>query len=855
MAVDPDKIVEIAQATVSLYRAAEHALLQLITRQLAQGIDAPGRAVERMTKVGQLRTAAEDVLGQLGDAAPDYVREALAEAYRQGNASVLTDLPAAEAAKLGAADALDTITRTSTVESLAAALVQDVGAKHSNILRNVLDAYRTVIAQATAASTVGGLSRRDAAQLAYARLVDRGLTSFTDRGGRTWRLSSYVEMAVRTVTQRAAVQGQTDRQQRLGLPYVMVSDEAQECELCRPYEGKVLRISAGPTGKVLSYSGPNSAPVTVTVTATLDEARAAGLQHPGCRHSIRTYLPGVTRLPEQPTADPEGDVARQRQRAIERQIRRWKEREEAALSPASRAAARAKVRAWQRAMREHLQANPKLKRQPHREQIGAGNIPPAPPAGATRPNPKPTPPPAPPPPTPAELIEAGDFSGLKRVGPQAGSNPGGLFEADDGTRWYVKAQKSEDHAKNEALASALYREAGIDTPRVIRGRGTPGLDGEHHTASRIVDDAKADLTSRLTDEKYRDQIREGFAVDTWLANWDAVGMTFDNIVTGGDGKPWRIDLGGSLLFRARGTPKGDRFGDEVTEWYSLRHRMTAPQSVQVFGAIRRRILVRSVERVKKITPERIREITAEHGLPDLGDRLIARRDQLVKGLPKLRKEAVRQETFDKGVRKAKKGQDALDAAARRLTDSSKLEPRPDGWTLDKTSQSQVALGRYRGSSYREINEYLRKDGKFNTSMQARIDRISEAIDASPLRDDVLVFRGISGFDTILGTDWNDVDLVGVEWDDKAFASTTADRRVAENSFSVGGNGSVVLRIIMRKGSGAVRLSDLAPPDRRPAGIKEEAELLAGKRQRRRIVADHGIDDRGRRILDVEVIES
>src|SRR5690606_27572451 len=136
-----------------------------------------------------------------------------------------------------------TVTRTAAMESLAAALMSDVGERHANVLRHVIDVYRATIAQASALSIAGGVTRRQASQDAYQRFVDQGVASFTDSRGRTWRLSSYVEMAVRTVTQRAAVQGQTDRLQSLGLDLVIVSNSPRECPRCRPWEGKVLSIS------------------------------------------------------------------------------------------------------------------------------------------------------------------------------------------------------------------------------------------------------------------------------------------------------------------------------------------------------------------------------------------------------------------------------------------------------------------------------------------------------------------------------------------------------------------------------------------------------------------------------------
>jgi len=379
MAVDPEQIEEIVRETVDLYRVAESAVLEQVTRRLAEGLDAPDWAVRRLGALSTLRTSVERILAVALRAGAAAIRTALAAAYRAGSASALFGIPARllprdpDAARAPAV--LGEVPRAAVIQNLAAALVKEIGERSQNVLRDVLDAYRRVIAQATAASVAGGITRREASQMAWARFVDRGLTSFRDVSGRRWRLTSYVEMALRTVTARAAVQGQTDRQQRLGLDLVVISNAAQECERCRPYEGQILRIGAGPTGWIKVPHQITGEPIEIYVKATLEAARAAGLFHPNCRHSARAYLPGVTKLPPQPTADPEGDLARQRQRAIERNIRRWKEREAAALTPEARAGAKARVRKWQNAMRQHLANNPALKRLSYREQIGAGNLP------------------------------------------------------------------------------------------------------------------------------------------------------------------------------------------------------------------------------------------------------------------------------------------------------------------------------------------------------------------------------------------------------------------------------------------------------------------------------------------------
>ncbi|MDP9799354.1 hypothetical protein J2S43_007866 [Catenuloplanes nepalensis] len=866
MAVAPEDIDAIAQATAAVYAEAEQQILATVAQWLARGIDAPTWAEERLAAVSGLRRAAEAIVVRLQADQGDAVRRAIAAGYRTGRAGALLDLPDDLVPPAVRADARTRALRTDAMESLAAALVTDLGERCRNVLRHVEDVYRRTVTGAVARSITGNLTRRQASQAAFQGFIDQGVASFVDARGRTWRLSSYVEMAVRTVTQRAAVQGQTDRLDDLGIRLVYVSDVTQECERCRPFEGKVLRTDDGPTGRIDVPSAVSAKQVTVTVAASLDDARRRGFQHPNCRHSVRAYLPGATRLPTGPTGDPDGDVARQRQRAIERQIRKWKERQQGALDPAAVKASGAKVGAWQQAMREHLAANPTLKRLPYREQLGAGSTPPpgtrVDPArplaggGGGRPlQPEDldlTPPePAAPEPTPTEQVESGDFSALTRVGPQAGSNEGGLFEAADGSRWYVKSQRSEAHANNEALASALYREAGIDTPQVVRGRGTPGLSGEHHTASRLVADAVSDLDSRLLDGAYRSKVRDGFGVDAWLANWDTVGLNFDNVVTGGDGKPWRIDLGGSLLFRARGDAKGAAFGDQVTEWTSLRDTASAPQAALLFGQITRAEMVRAVRAVQKVTIARIRELAEEHGLSDLAKQLIARRKDLVDRLPELREEAKRHAAFDKRHKAALALQDALDAVQHQLTDDSYLRPAPAGWDSARVRQAESALQSYRGFGFEDMNDLLRS-GERNARIERQIAMIDAVHAESTLPRDVVVYRGFRSPAKIFGSAWNDIDLVGLTWDDAGFASTSVDQRVAENFANM--SGSVVMRIVQPKGTSAIRLSSLAPPDRHPSGIDEEAELLVPRGQRRRVVADHGVDAAGRRILDVEVID-
>lgn len=234
-------------------------------------------------------------------------------------------------------------------------------------------------------------------------------------------------------------------------------------------------------------------------------------------------------------------------------------------------------------------------------------------------------------PSAADAIATGDFSGLKKISGPKGSNEGGIFEAPDGSRWYVKKQKSVAHAQNEHDAAALYRAAGIDVPEVIIGGGTPGLGAGVHTATRIVPEGDAKLGNVVAfPGKNPGKLlaaREGFAVDALLANWDVAGLTYDNIIFDQDGKPHRIDVGGALEYRAQGGKKGSAFGTEVTEWDTLRDPKKNPQSAKLFAGLSDSELAKAVEHVERLTPEKIREVVEDK---ELAEKIIARRENLLK---------------------------------------------------------------------------------------------------------------------------------------------------------------------------------------------------------------------------------
>ncbi len=336
-----DQLDRLVARTVAVYDDLQLELFNTVARNA----DIDRDEWQMLLDIGALRNRLNRNLSRLERAVALFVQESTTEAYLAGIANALNELQALDKT----VEPRDAIRRYAVADRLAPLIAETAGAitaTHPQILREVEDEYRRVVARVSAFQTAGAKTRRQAAQMALNEWADKGITAFIDRRGRRWDIRSYAEMALRSSSHRTAQAGYADQLTRLGYDEIVISDHSQECKLCRPWEGKVL-----------SLNGLSQHP-------TLSQARSAGLMHPGCRHRFTVYFPGFTEVPKK-TADPEGDQARQRQRYCERQVRRWKRREAAAFEPAAKAKARAKSHEWKRALRQHELENV-LKRQPYR---------------------------------------------------------------------------------------------------------------------------------------------------------------------------------------------------------------------------------------------------------------------------------------------------------------------------------------------------------------------------------------------------------------------------------------------------------------------------------------------------------
>lgn len=361
-----------AQRVANAYLKAETRMLERITAALAKGIDASDWDRQALGRLQRLRAESFDDLDRTGNIMAKYMRQHVADAYAAGYATQLRDV-GADVDPLRVA----TLQRKQMVKQLGHEIVEGVTDATNAVLRQHDDAFRWIVADVVERTAVQDITRREAVQIALRDMFKKGMT-FKDKAGKQWQLADYANMAVRTGNAQASIRGHEAALDDAGLDLVIVHPGPRSCRICDKW-ARVILARNGQPGKQIVKNALNGYRATVNVEATLDQARADGFQHPNCRCSIRGYIPGVTNkdVIKRPPFDAEGYAAQQKQRSIENNIRSAKTQQAIAFTPAEKQKAAAKIAAQQKLMREHMAANPTLKRQSAREQITDLNKPPS----------------------------------------------------------------------------------------------------------------------------------------------------------------------------------------------------------------------------------------------------------------------------------------------------------------------------------------------------------------------------------------------------------------------------------------------------------------------------------------------
>lgn len=194
------------------------------------------------------------------------------------------------------------------LEALIKATTNDMERAETAVLRMANDQYRKAIFNAQVYANSGAGTYEKAVDMATKDMLSRGLNCMEYANGARHTLADYADMAIRTASKRAYLQGEGEKRQEWGITTVIVNKRGNPCPKCLPFVGKVLIDDVWSGGK--KSDGPYP---------LMSKAIAAGLYHPRCKDSHTTYLPGISTADDTWTREELDAVERANQKEIKRQ--------------------------------------------------------------------------------------------------------------------------------------------------------------------------------------------------------------------------------------------------------------------------------------------------------------------------------------------------------------------------------------------------------------------------------------------------------------------------------------------------------------------------------------------------------
>ena len=173
------------------------------------------------------------------------------------------------------------------LDALIQATTNDMQKAETAVLRMANDQYRKVIYNAQVYANTGAGTYQKAVDMATKDMLSAGLNCVEYANGARHALSDYADMAIRTASKRAYLQGEGQKRQEWGLHLVIVNKRGNPCPKCLPFVGKVLIDDVWSGGSKADGDYP-----------LMSSAISAGLYHPRCKDGHTTYFLGISTPPD-----------------------------------------------------------------------------------------------------------------------------------------------------------------------------------------------------------------------------------------------------------------------------------------------------------------------------------------------------------------------------------------------------------------------------------------------------------------------------------------------------------------------------------------------------------------------------
>lgn len=169
------------------------------------------------------------------------------------------------------------------LNALLKATSSDMQKAEKAVLRRANDQYRKIIFNAQVYAATGAGTYEKAVDMATKDFLSAGIDCIEYANGSRHTIADYADMAIRTASKRAYLQGEGTKRQEWGLHLVIMNKRGNPCPKCLPFCGKIL------IDDVWSGGGREDGKYPL-----MSSAIAAGLYHPRCRDSHTTYFPDIT---------------------------------------------------------------------------------------------------------------------------------------------------------------------------------------------------------------------------------------------------------------------------------------------------------------------------------------------------------------------------------------------------------------------------------------------------------------------------------------------------------------------------------------------------------------------------------
>lgn len=187
------------------------------------------------------------------------------------------------------------------------------------------------------------------------------------------------------------------------------------------------------------------------------------------------------------------------------------------------------------------------------------------------------------------LPEISDLDFSSKV--SAGGSGGAYIISDSTGKKYVikEAQPHGDkntleQLRNEHLADSIYSAMGVASSG---GELKKDASGTTFKIAPFIEGSKTLEALGKSSSEYRiakQTLQKSFVLDCLLLNWDVIGASMDNVVVK-HGHPYRIDNGGSLLYRAKNGLKSESSLTETVSEIDVMRSSKNPSAKEIFGDI------------------------------------------------------------------------------------------------------------------------------------------------------------------------------------------------------------------------------------------------------------------------------